>query len=60
MVKCPSCKKYVKEERKAWKYGKFNVKAYVCDCGTEFRDYSISGKYKFTLKHEKGRGYVKA
>jgi DNA-directed RNA polymerase subunit RPC12/RpoP len=58
---CPNCKKEVSKPEKTWKYGRFNVQAYMCsNCSTQFRDYTKNGKAAFTLKLEKGRGYVKA
>ena len=38
------------EHKKKWKYGKFDVEAYSCECGTDFREYKIKGKSNFTLK----------
>lgn len=60
MAKCPTCKKDVSKHQKAWKYGQFNVKAYTCECGTTFREYTLKGKHSFTLKKKKGKGFVKA
>jgi len=60
MVKCPNCKKEVNTPEKTWTYGQFTVQAYSCGCGTEFREYTKDGKHSFTLKLEKGRGFVKA
>ncbi len=62
MVKCPECKKECRKQKKAWKYGQFDVKAYTCECGTDFREYNLRGKHSFTLKYKKGedKGYVKA
>jgi DNA-directed RNA polymerase subunit RPC12/RpoP len=60
-TKCPNCKKEVSKPEKTWKYGRFNVQAYKCsNCSTQFRDYTKNDKAAFTLKLEKGRGYVKA
>jgi len=36
------------------------VEAYSCDCGTDFREYSKAGKHSFTLKLQKGKGFIKA
>ncbi len=56
MPKCPDCMKEYKEYKKKWKYGKFDVEAYTCECGTDFREYSVNGKRSFTLrKTRKGR-----
>ena len=56
MSKCPNCKTENSKPRKTWKYGKFDVQFYVCsNCGTEYRDYAIAGKYSFTLKKQKGK-----
>jgi len=61
MTKCPKCKKELTKPKKTWKYGIYTVQAYLCDsCGAEFRDYLRNGKYGFTLKLQKGKGYVKA
>jgi len=61
MARCPNCKKEVKKPNKTWKYGQFTVKAYTCkNCKTEFREYFKDGKHSFTLKLEKGKGYIKA
>jgi hypothetical protein len=46
---------------KTWKYGVFTVRVFSCEnCGTKFRDYAKNGKHSFTLKLQKGKGYVKA
>ncbi len=60
MVKCPACKREFEKRKKAWKFGKFDVSAYTCECGTDFRQYSLKGKHSFTLKKEDGKGFVKA
>jgi hypothetical protein len=60
MVKCPACKKEFDKAKKTWKYGNFKVEAFACECGTDFREYTLGGKHSFTLKHKKGKGYVKA
>ena len=60
MPKCPNCKKEQGEPNKTWKYGRFTVQAYSCDCGTDFREYTKAGKHSFTLKLKKGKGYIKA
>ncbi len=61
MAKCPNCKKELAKPKKKWKYGIFEVRAYTCDkCGTAFRDYTLDGLPKFTLKLKKGKGYIKA
>ena len=41
------------EYKKRWKYGKFDVEAYTCVCGTNFREYKLKGKHSFTLKKTK-------
>ncbi len=41
------------EHKKKWKYGKFDVEAYACECGTDFREYKLEGKRSFTLKKAK-------
>ncbi len=53
MVKCPDCMKEYQEHKKKWKYGKFDVEAYSCECGTDFREYKKQGKLSFTLKKAK-------
>jgi len=61
MTKCPKCRKEVMKHRKIWKYGTFTVRAYFCPfCQTKFMDYEKQGRNSFTLRLEKGRGYVKA
>jgi len=61
MTKCPNCDKEIKKPNKTWKYGQFTVQAYSCsECGTKFRDYMKDRKHSFTLKLQKGRGFVKA
>jgi len=62
MSKCPNCKKENPKPAKTWKYGFFTVQAYVCsNCQTKYRDYfDKNGKHSFTLKLEKGKGYIKA
>jgi hypothetical protein len=60
MVKCPACKKEFEKHKKAWKYGQFDVKTYTCECGTDFREYTLKGKHSFTLKKKIGKGFVKA
>lgn len=59
-MKCPNCGNDIKTPNKSWKYGIFTVKAYTCKrCSTQFREYSRNGKHAFTLKLEKGKGYIK-
>lgn len=41
------------EHKKRWKYGRFDVEAYTCSCGTDFREYKKDGKHSFTLKKTK-------
>jgi hypothetical protein len=53
MVKCPDCKREFDKAEKAWRYGQFDVEAYSCECGTDFRDYSIRGKHSFFLKRNR-------
>jgi predicted RNA-binding Zn-ribbon protein involved in translation (DUF1610 family) len=61
MATCPNCKTNVTKQSKSWKYGQFTVNAYVCPkCDTQFREYYRNGKHSFTLKYEKGKGFVKA
>lgn len=59
MARCPTCEKEVTKPKKSWKYGKFTVQAYTCPCGTSFQEYMREGNYSFTLKLQKGKGYVK-
>jgi len=60
VVRCPTCKKENTKPYKTWKYGKFfTAEAYVCDCGTKFREYKKDGKPSFMLKVQEGKGYVK-
>jgi hypothetical protein len=51
--KCPDCMKEYREYKKKWKYGPFEVEAFSCECGTDFREYRKSGKHSFTLKKAK-------
>jgi DNA polymerase II large subunit len=61
MTTCPKCKKEVNKPEKAWNYSVFTVQVFSCgNCGTKFRDYAQKGKHRFTLKHQKGKGYVRA
>ena len=60
MVKCPACKKEFDKYKKTWKYGRFQVRAYTCECGTDFREYTQAGKHSFTLKLKKGKGFIRA
>ncbi|MBS7605564.1 MAG: hypothetical protein QXV82_10395 [Ignisphaera sp.] len=62
MAKCPACKAENPTPTKTWKYGAFTVEAYTCkNCQTQYREYyNKDGKYSFTLKLEKGKGYIKA
>jgi transposase-like protein len=62
MSKCPNCKKENPKPAKTWKYGIFTVQAYTCsNCKIEYRDYlDKTGKHAFTLKLQKGKGYIKA
>ena len=61
MAKCPDCGKIVEKPDKTWKYGNFSVNAYTCkNCNIRFREYfDKNGKHSFTLKFQKGKGYVK-
>ncbi len=52
--------KEYREHKKKWKYGPFDVEAYSCECGTDFRVYRKGGADSFVLKKEKGKGFVKA
>jgi predicted RNA-binding Zn-ribbon protein involved in translation (DUF1610 family) len=60
MAKCPNCGKQNERSKKKWKYGQFEVHAYSCSCGNEFREYTHKGKPSFTLRLKKGKGFVKA
>jgi hypothetical protein len=42
-----------REHKKKWKYGQFDVEAYTCECGTDFREYKREGQHSFTLKKSK-------
>jgi len=59
---CPNCKNENPNPIKTWKYRFFTVKAYTCsNCKTQYRDYfDKDGKHSFTLKFEKGKGYIRA
>jgi hypothetical protein len=49
------------KRKKAWNYRQFKVEAYTCECGTDFREYSLKGKHSFFLKKsKKDKRYVKA
>ena len=41
------------EYYKKWKYGQFDVEAYSCECGTDFRSYKKDGIESFKLKKSK-------
>jgi len=62
MSKCPNCKKENPKPQKTWKYGQFKVQAYTCkNCKTKYRNYlDKKEKHSFTLKLQKGKGYIKA
>jgi len=48
MVKCPGCGLDVEKPSKSWRYGVFNVNAYICEgCGLRFREYFRGGKMCF-------------
>jgi hypothetical protein len=53
MAKCPDCMKEVSTLSNEWKYGRFDVEAYSCECGTDFRSYKKAGKEVFKLKKSK-------
>jgi len=53
MTKCPDCLKEVVEHKKKWKYRKFDVESFSCECGTDFRTYKLDGKDNFILKKSK-------
>ena len=53
MAVCPDCKKKQVKLEKKWKYGPFDVEAYSCKCGTEFRSYKKDGVESFKLKKNK-------
>jgi len=60
VAKCPKCKTEVAKPSKKWKYWQFTVEVFECSCGTKFREYTRDGRHSFTLKLEKGKGYIKA
>ena len=53
MVKCPDCLKEITETNKKWKFGQFDVEAFSCECGTDFRSYKKDGVDSFKLKKNK-------
>ena len=53
MGKCPDCLREYEQCKKAWKYEWFDVEAFACECGTDFRTYKIDGKHSFALKKSK-------
>jgi transcription elongation factor Elf1 len=60
MFNCPNCNKEAAKATKQWKYGHFMAQAFLCgNCGTKFNVYLKDGKYSFTLKLQKGKGYTK-
>jgi transposase-like protein len=60
MATCPNCGEKDTKSNKTWKYGIYQVQAFVCqNCNTKFREYYKSGKYAFTLKLQKGNGMWK-
>ena len=62
MTKCSNCKTENPKPTKTWKYGNFKVQAYTCsNCKTQYREYlDKNEKHAFTLKLQKGKGYIKA
>jgi hypothetical protein len=56
LVKCPDCLKEISECNKKWKYGQFDVEAFSCECGTDFRSYKKGGVESFKLKRKKSGG----
>ncbi len=53
MVKCPDCMKESMEQKKKWKFGKYDVEAFSCECGTDLRTYKAEGKTSFAMKKTK-------
>lgn len=60
MGKCPDCMKEYREHKKKWKYAQFDVEAYSCQCGTDFREYRKAGEISFVLKKCKDGKFRKA
>jgi transposase-like protein len=61
LVNCPKCKTSNIKPEKTWKYGQFSVQSFTCkNCNTKFREYTKDAQHAFTLKLEKGKGYIKA
>jgi hypothetical protein len=61
MAICPNCKTTELIKVKAGSMVKLVANAYVCPkCNTRFWEYYRDGKHSFTLKFEKGKGFVKA
>ncbi|MEJ2272541.1 MAG: hypothetical protein P8X91_08725 [Candidatus Bathyarchaeota archaeon] len=56
MKKCPACLREVSESKKKWKFGQYNVEAFSCECGTDFRSYKKDGIDNFKLKKDKTDG----
>jgi hypothetical protein len=61
MSKCPNCKKENAKPKKTWKYRLFDVQVFrLQQLQYRYNDYIKEGKHSFTLKKQKGKGYVKA
>ncbi len=56
VTKCPDCLREVNESKKKWKFGQYNVEAFSCECGTDFRSYKKEGIDSFKLKKDKNDG----
>ena len=60
MTKCPDCLREITECKKRWKYSSFDVEAFTCECGTDFRSYKKDGVESFKLKKTKtDKHYIK-
>jgi hypothetical protein len=53
VTKCPDCLREVSKSKKKWKFGQYNVEAFSCECGTDFRSYKKKGIDSFKLKKDK-------
>ena len=53
MPKCPDCLRESNKIKKQWKFSHYDVEAYSCECGTDFRSYKMDGNEKFKLKKGK-------
>ena len=52
--------KEVAKIKNSWRFGIFNVEAFSCECGTNFRSFKKDGIERFKLKKSKGsKSFIK-